>query len=413
MSNNPRSWDIKHEAALAVTKKAALSTQEVINLGFDLNADVPYRMFATLTPDAVMNFAASAVTSGDGSKKVVAPFSSSIKTVAAQTINFQTQVVSSEVLITFPASTLDFFRICSFVLTDAGKIQATFSAEAVSIGALVNPGTLFTTLGTPIGYAVLKCTNATGLFKTANSVTSIIENADLYRLSAGSSAAAAPASSGSGVTCIIAEVPAGLVNDSNTSYTLSYAPTTAKMALVIINGLINYVTTHYTLTGTALSFVTAPSTGDRIIVIYVTDSRLVQKASAVGDGTTLIFRNDYSLDMLPFLNGLLSEPGTDCRVSSNMVEFFAAPEVESATYVVATGFGQFSQAAMSGTVNGSNTVFTLATAPTVAGAVIVVLNGRVIAQGAGANRCTVSGSTVTFGTAPVTGQTVYGIVYNS
>lgn len=57
-----------------------------------------------------------------------------------------------------------------------------------------------------------------------------------------------------------------------------------------------------------------------------------------------------------------------------------------------------------GTINGSNTTFTLANSP-IAGTVAVSLNGILQLVGSG-NDYTISGSTVTFGTAPLAGDTL-------
>ena len=56
----------------------------------------------------------------------------------------------------------------------------------------------------------------------------------------------------------------------------------------------------------------------------------------------------------------------------------------------------------SGTINSSNVTFTLAHAPSAAASLILVLNGAV--QNAGGNDYTLSGSTITFASAPLTGS---------
>jgi hypothetical protein len=58
----------------------------------------------------------------------------------------------------------------------------------------------------------------------------------------------------------------------------------------------------------------------------------------------------------------------------------------------------------SGTVNGSNTSFTLATTPT-SGTEHVYLNGLLQEPGAG-NDYTISGATITYLTAPLTGDKI-------
>lgn len=60
----------------------------------------------------------------------------------------------------------------------------------------------------------------------------------------------------------------------------------------------------------------------------------------------------------------------------------------------------------SGTVNGSNTAFTLANTPSAAGTVELTLDGIVLIQGGG-NDYTISGTSITMATAPAAGQTLY------
>jgi len=57
----------------------------------------------------------------------------------------------------------------------------------------------------------------------------------------------------------------------------------------------------------------------------------------------------------------------------------------------------------SGTVNGANTVFTLANAPSPAASLVLFLNG--VAQRPAGVDYTLSGLTITYVTAPLTGET--------
>lgn len=66
----------------------------------------------------------------------------------------------------------------------------------------------------------------------------------------------------------------------------------------------------------------------------------------------------------------------------------------------------FQQEVPSGTVNGSNTAFTLSATPHSAAAVVITVNGLVQRQ---TTHYSVSGATVTFTSAPTTGQEIYAI----
>lgn len=64
------------------------------------------------------------------------------------------------------------------------------------------------------------------------------------------------------------ETPSGAVNGSNTVFTLANTPTTGTVR-VYLRGLRRKLTTEYTISGSTITFVTAPLTGDFIIVDYM------------------------------------------------------------------------------------------------------------------------------------------------
>lgn len=57
-------------------------------------------------------------------------------------------------------------------------------------------------------------------------------------------------------------------NGSTTVFTLSFAPTSTDSALVYLDGLYKTYTTDYTISGTSLTFVTAPATGQLVEIHY-------------------------------------------------------------------------------------------------------------------------------------------------
>lgn len=82
------------------------------------------------------------------------------------------------------------------------------------------------------------------------------------------------------------------------------------------------------------------------------------------------------------------------------------------TMPAATGTAMISaglvQEIPSGTVNGSNTSFTLANTPGASATVILHLDGMVLTQGAGKDY-TLSGSTITMAVAPALGQSLWAV----
>ena len=146
-----------------------------------LNLDFPLKISATHpTADAVLNISSNQVDiAGTGLKATSAPIQKQIPLIPASTINFQTGGTTGATFsLAFPASTVGQFRRLGLTVLASGTINGIFSAEAASVGALANPGTLFVSNGTPIGYIDLECTQASpARFKTAGSATNIIENA--------------------------------------------------------------------------------------------------------------------------------------------------------------------------------------------------------------------------------------------
>jgi hypothetical protein len=59
------------------------------------------------------------------------------------------------------------------------------------------------------------------------------------------------------------ETPSGLVNSSNTVFTLAHTPVAGSL-LLFRNGVLQVVGTNYTLVGGTITFTSAPSTGNTI-----------------------------------------------------------------------------------------------------------------------------------------------------
>ena len=147
------------------------------------HVDSPLRLFASATPDALLNISSNVVEVGDGAAKTTPPLDGSIGSFPATTINMQTGVVTggtvklaSEEAFTLPAGTLNYFRRMCLSLS-GNTVYVAFSPEAATVGALEDPGITFANLlGLPAGYLTIQVTNITGKYKTANSTTDVIEN---------------------------------------------------------------------------------------------------------------------------------------------------------------------------------------------------------------------------------------------
>lgn len=66
----------------------------------------------------------------------------------------------------------------------------------------------------------------------------------------------------------VQEVPSGTVNGSNTAFTISTAPREVDAVQVFIDGIRQRKTTDYSISGTTITFVTAPVTDQYVYVEY-------------------------------------------------------------------------------------------------------------------------------------------------
>lgn len=67
---------------------------------------------------------------------------------------------------------------------------------------------------------------------------------------------------------VTGEVPTGMIDSSNVTFTLAKTPI-AGTVQVFLQGLRKKLTTDYTVSGKTITFVTAPTTGNVLLVDYI------------------------------------------------------------------------------------------------------------------------------------------------
>lgn len=67
---------------------------------------------------------------------------------------------------------------------------------------------------------------------------------------------------------VVNETPSGTINGSNTAFTTGNAPV-AGTVQIFLNGLLQTLTTDYTISGSNITYVTAPLTGDILRITYI------------------------------------------------------------------------------------------------------------------------------------------------
>lgn len=153
-----------------------LSLDEAILNGW-IEPKTPLKIYASTPADSKLNIESTYVESIDGAKRILPTIRKDYTNFPQSTIDFQTQsTTGGTISITFPASTVGYFRRAVLAYTATATISVVFSAEFASLGSLPNPKTLFPSNTIPLGYIDLECTDVLGKFKTAGSITNIIEN---------------------------------------------------------------------------------------------------------------------------------------------------------------------------------------------------------------------------------------------
>ena len=125
----------------------------------------------------------------------------------------------------------------------------------------------------------------------------------------------------------------GYTGDGSTvAYTVTSGADVENI-LVFINGVFQRPTTDYTVSGTTLTFGTAPVNGDAITIKELVegentfnDNPLVR--AYTGDGSTVgynVTTGKAQEEFLVFINGVFQRPTTDFTVSSGTLTFGTAP----------------------------------------------------------------------------------------
>ena len=116
-------------------------------------------------------------------------------------------------------------------------------------------------------------------------------------------------------------------NGSTTAFTIS-SGRSVNDVLVFVNGFQLTPTTDYTISGTTLTFTTAPATSSEICYRYLPLGGAYTSADFTGNGsaTTITIDSGRAVaDVLVVVNGLTLVPTTDYTISGTTLTFVTAP----------------------------------------------------------------------------------------
>ena len=133
-------------------------------------------------------------------------------------------------------------------------------------------------------------------------------------------------------------------DNSAFEFPLSEAPVTANSVMVFVDGILQKLTTNYTISGTTLSFGSnnAPATGSEIEVKHLglrTTARrsvtmLIDNHTFNGSTNNFTLSNPVATnDAFVFYNGLCMQPTTDYAISGKVITFTFTPVANSQVMV--------------------------------------------------------------------------------
>jgi hypothetical protein len=118
-------------------------------------------------------------------------------------------------------------------------------------------------------------------------------------------------------------------DNSTTAFTIN-SGRSVNDVLVLVNGFLLTPTTDYTISGTTLTFTTAPASSAEIVVRYLplNNNGIYTNDTATGDNSTTAFTIDSGRtveDVIVTVNGVTLVPATDYTISGTTLTFTTAP----------------------------------------------------------------------------------------
>jgi outer membrane murein-binding lipoprotein Lpp len=205
--------------------------------------------------------------------------------------------------------------------TNVTALSASVAGNTASISTITTG--LNTVTATVSSNGVLLNTLNTSVIALNSSVTNLANTVNAF--SAG----------GSNAMYVDAETPGGLINGTNTIFSLAQPPTLGSL-LLYRNGLLQLSVQNYTLAGTTVTFTTSPASSDRLEAYYrisgASSSIAVLTDGEIPGGIINGVNQFFTLATAPnpvnslrlYKNGLLLSPGNDFNLAGLTISFVLA-----------------------------------------------------------------------------------------
>jgi len=122
---------------------------------------------------------------------------------------------------------------------------------------------------------------------------------------------------------------------STAAFTMTETPPAGNSILVMVDGIVQKITSNYTVSGTTLTFTTAPDTSAEIEVKHLGIRGVIRRGpdfqidNLTGDGSTTAFTLTNSgvtaNNAFVYYNGVCLKPSTDYGISGTTITFTFAP----------------------------------------------------------------------------------------